>query len=154
MDFDPKRSPLSVCWFLFIAAILVGCGRPATWKMSGPNVHGSNSLASVSAFVETNGWNMCTNEGGIFWEDLNTNWVIHGLPWTTLTNSHYPALTRGGILYVLTEEGWYHEYGGVAYNPHTNPFPRAVRFFKPVGEHWYLWWQPEAMSVKGEQRYE
>src|SRR5580765_4599145 len=108
---------------LFIAVVLVGCGGPKTLKMSGPDLQGSNSLARVSAFVETNGWNMYTNEDGIFWEDLNTNWVIHALPWKTLTKDHYQALTRGGILYVLTEEGWHHEYGGVAYNPRTNQFP-------------------------------
>jgi hypothetical protein len=71
-----------------------------------------------------------------------------------LTNRQYQALTRDGILYVLTEEGWHHEYGGVAYNPHTNRFPWTVRCFKPVGAHWYVWWQPEFMSVKGKQKYE
>jgi hypothetical protein len=140
--------------FLLVAVVLVGCGGPVTWKMSGPNIHGSNSLASVSAFVATNGWNMYTNEGGIFWEELDTNWVISDLPWRSLTNRQYQALTRDGIFYALTEEGWHHEYGGVAYNPQTNRFPWTVRFFKPVGGHWYVWWQPEFMSVKGVQKYE
>ena len=84
--------------FLLVAVVLVGCGGPVTWKMSGPDNHGSNSLASVSAFVATKGWNMYTNEGGIFWEELDTNWIISDLPWRSLTNRQYRALTCGGIL--------------------------------------------------------
>ena len=136
-----------------VAALLVGCTD--TWKsVSSPDVQGSNALASVTAFVATNGWNMHTNEGCIFWEDLQTKHLITGLPWAAWKGKEFEALTRGGILYVLLDSGWHHDYSGVAYNPNTNRFPDCIRGFKPVGAHWYVWAQPEFQSVSVKGRYE
>ena len=97
-------------------------------------------MAGVSAFIATNGWNMSTNVEDLWhWEDLQLHY-IHELPWTRYKNQQFPALTHDGILYVLSNPGWHHDYGGVAYNPQTNRFPAFEGFgFKPIGGHWYVW---------------
>ena len=61
------------------ALMLAGCTE--TWKrIHGPDAQGSDALISVMSFVATNGWNMYTNEGGIFWEELESKCYISGLP--------------------------------------------------------------------------
>ena len=101
-------------------------------------------MAGVSAFITTYGWNSSTNDEDLYrWEDLQPHY-IHDLPWTRYENQQFPALTHGEILYVLSNPGWHHDYGGVAYNPQTNHFPAWEGFgFKPIGGHWYVWCIPE-----------
>jgi hypothetical protein len=108
----------------------------------------------VERFTATNGWNMYTNQGGVLWESLDTNCVIGGLPWKRWSGQQFQALTRNGILFVLLDPGWHHDYSGVAYNPQTNRFPECIRGFKPIGDHWYVWMQPEFQSAKLKQKYE
>ncbi|SRR5579862_776386 len=121
-----------------IATLLVGCNR---WDSKpGHYIEGTNAMAEVSAFIATNGWNMSTNVEDLWsWEDLHPNY-IHGCPWTKIKDQEFPAFTYGGILYVLSNPGWHHDYGGVAYNPMTNRFPTFEGFgFKSIGSHWYVW---------------
>ncbi|HWD92468.1 MAG TPA: hypothetical protein VG938_08965 [Verrucomicrobiae bacterium] len=126
-----------------IAALTVGCNR---WdRKPGRYIQGTNAMTGVSAFIATNGWTMSTNVENLWrWEDIQPHY-IHGLPWTKLKNQEFQALTYEGILYVLSNEGWHHDYGGVAYNPRTNRFPSIEEGFgfKPIGGHWYVWVIPE-----------
>jgi hypothetical protein len=50
-------------------------------------------------------------------------------------------------------EEWHHDFTGVAYNPNTNTFCSPIAGFKPVGQHWYVWAQPE-FTMKLDQIYE
>lgn len=128
---------------LFAPFVLVGCTEP--WlKVSGPDIHDSNALASVSSFIATNGWNMYTNnDHTIYWEELKPKFYISELPWKAWSGKQFQAKTRGGILYVLLGDEFHHDYYGVAYNPNTNRFDECIRGFKPIGGHWYNWAQPE-----------
>jgi hypothetical protein len=127
---------------LAIATLMVGCN---SWdSRPGHFIQGTNATAGVSAFIVTNGWNLSTNAEDLWhWEDLQPHY-IHGLPWSKYKNQKFPALTYGGILYVLSNPGWHGDYAGVAYNPQTNRFPTLDGFgFKPIGGHWYVWCLPE-----------
>jgi hypothetical protein len=130
---------------LAIAFLMVGCNR---WDSKpGHYMQGTNAMAGVSAFIVTYGWDSSTNDEDLWhWEDLQPHYV-HGLPWSKYKNQQFPALTHDGILYVLSNPGWHHDYGGVAYNPQTNRFPTLDGFgFKPIGGHWYVWCMPELLG--------
>jgi len=141
-------------WLTLIALVLqVGC-TPSWERVPSPDVKGAAGLASISNFVAVHGWTMYTNEGGIWWEELDTNITIGGLPWVELATNRYQALTREGILFILLDSTGHHDYSGVAYNPHTNYFPESIRGFKPIGDHWYVWGQPEFQSMTLMRKYE
>ena len=108
-------------------------------------------MKSVVSFIATNGWNMETNDW--LFED-GTSKMIDGLPWKRLRGHSFPAVTANGVLYVLTNPGWHHDEAGVAYNPLKNSFKSSIKGFKPVGGHWYVWFQPEFQSEKFTQKYE
>ncbi len=134
---------MSRSMFLCIAILLVGC-TPKWRRTPRPDIKGSNALASVSSFIATNGWDMFTNkEETLDWEDLEPKTYITGLPWKKWSGKQFQAKTSGGILYVLLGDEFHHDYYGIAYNPTTNHFPQYVRRFRPVGDHWYVWAQPE-----------
>lgn len=104
-----------------------------------PTLTNSSALASVNAFIATNGWNMHANSLGPF------TWVknqkpIRGLPWKVIHDREFPATTHNGILYVRFT-GWHYNDNGVAFNPKTNRFPKSILGFKPLGNHWYAWAQ-------------
>lgn len=127
---------------LAVAILMFGCNQ---WGSNpGHYVRGANAMADVSHFIATYGWNSSTNDEDLGrWEDLQPQY-IHDLPWSRLRNQQIQALTHGGILYVLSDPGWHHDYGGIAYNPQTNRFPEWDGIgFKPIGEHWYVWGIPE-----------
>jgi hypothetical protein len=143
---------VSVIGAIAVAYLLAGCGK--RWDaMSGPNIEGTNAMAAVEAFVATNGWNMQSN--GPPFEVTGRPWkLISGLPWKSLRNREFRAVTQKGILYVLSNPGWHHDSAGVAYNPQTNRFGPTIRGFKPIGGHWYVWFQPEFQSHTFTQQYE
>jgi hypothetical protein len=124
--------------------------------MSAPDVQGSNALASVSSFTATNGWDMYTNKSYcITWEDLEPKFYISGVPWKAWSGKQLQAVTSDGILLVLLGDEFHHDYYGIAYNPKTNRFDQCVRSFKPIGNHWYVWRQPEFWaSTPVDGRYE
>ena len=129
--------------FLCAAFLLFGC-EPKWTRTRPPDIKGSNALASVSHFIATNGWDMFTNkEETIYWEDLEPRLYITGLPWKKWSGKQFQAKTSGGILYVLLGDEFHHDYYGLGYNPTTNHFPEYIRWFRPVGDHWYVWSQPE-----------
>jgi hypothetical protein len=97
-------------------------------------------MDSITSFLATNGWNMST--GVLFTYGLAQTKPIHGLPWPQITNREFPAVTSGGILYVVLES-FHHIATGVAYNPGTNRFADTITGFTPVGDHWYAWAQHE-----------
>ena len=137
---------------LMVSVLLVGCG--GRWdSMSSPDISGASALVAVESFIATNGWSMQSN--GPPFELNGRQWrMIRGLPWKSLRDREYPALTQNGILYVLSKPGWHHDSAGVAYNPQTNRFGPTIRGFKPVGGHWYVWFQPEFQSETFTQQYE
>ena len=122
----------------FIAILMVGCSN--RWDDTpAPDIKGVNAMAGVSEFIAANGWNMCTNDTDLSsWEDLKPHY-IHNLPWVRYKDRQFQALTFNGVLYVLSNSGWHHDYGGVAYIPTTNNFPAIIDGFKPIGGHWYVW---------------
>ena len=123
---------------LAVTFLAVGCNQ---WERKpGHYVRSTNEMAGVSAFIAAYGWNSSTNDEDLYrWEDLQIHYA-HDLPWSKLRNQQIPALTHGGILYVLSNPGWHGDYGGVAYNPQTNRFPDWEGIgFKPIGGHWYVW---------------
>ena len=132
--------PTAIACF-FIVVLLAGC-KPSWEAMSAPDVHGTNAMAGVSSFISAHGWHMMTN-GSPFWTAPDA--PIHNLPWTSLSGHEYPAVTQDGILYI-TLGGWHHDVYGVAFNPQTNHFAPTIRAFKPIGGHWYDWFQPEFQS--------
>ena len=109
------------------------------------------ALASVHAFVATNGWNMHTGILGRF-SFVKEMKSINGLPWKEIHDREFKAVTRDGILYVVLT-GWHYNDSGIAYNPKTNRFTKSIAGFKPVGGHWYAWAQPED-PIQLEKRYE
>jgi hypothetical protein len=139
-----------------ISVIALEFAVPSWDKVSGPDIKGVSALASVSRFVATNGWNLYTNKGScITWEYLEPRYFITDLPWKASTSQRFQAVTSDGILYVLLDSGFHHDYTGVAYNPNTNRFDTCIRGFKPIGEHWYVWAQPEFwQSADLDARYE
>jgi len=106
-----------------------------------PTITGSTAMASVDAFIATNGWNMQTGSLGAF-VFVEKRQRIRGLPWQAIRDREFQAVTHDGVLYVILK-GWHHNYSGVAYNPKTNVFPRGIVGFKPLRDHWYVWAQPE-----------
>lgn len=131
---------LPVILISIVSFLYFGLYNPNRWDhVPAPNTARSGAMASVSKFIAANGWNMSTNEDDLWrWEDLNTHY-IGNLPWRRYKNEQFPALTYNGILYVLSNPGWHHDYAGVAYNPTTNEFPFELDGFKPIGSHWYVW---------------
>ena len=110
-------------------------------------------MASVQKFIAANGWNMQSN-GAPFETHGRVMGRITGLPWKSLSSQQFPAVTQNGILYVATAPGWHHDLAGVAYNPLTNKFWPTICGFKPMGGHWYVWFQPEFQSQTFAQHYE
>jgi hypothetical protein len=153
---ESVKSKMKCFAIVLMALLLVGCTK--TWeKVSAPDIHGSNALASVFSFIATNGWDTHARQTNdlIFWADEERRLYISGLPWKKWSGQSFPALTSRGILYVLLGDAFHGDYYGVAYNPNTNHFPEWIRGFKPIGGHWYVWAQPEFWySAKTDGRYE
>jgi len=120
-------------------------------EVPAPTVDGADALATVRAFVATNGWNMQTG-ALLFTYGVEKSQPLRGLPWKAVKDREFTALTHNGILYVMLS-GFHHDCNGVAYNPNTNRFPASISGFKPIGAHWYVWKQTE-ISVKDVQNYE
>jgi hypothetical protein len=120
-------------------------------EVPAPTSVGTNAMASVQAFVATNGWNMQT-AGVLFTYGIGQPSSIRGLPWEAIREREFQAVTHGGILYVVLT-AWVHDCNGVAYNPKTNGFPSTISGFKPIGQHWYAWAQREP-EMPLTQRYE
>lgn len=137
--------------FVIASVLLAGCGGGRWDSISPPDIKTPVALAAVEAFVATNGWNM-QPIGPVF--EGGAGRMIRGLPWKKLKAGEFPALSQGGVLYVLTNPGWHHDSAGVAYNPQTNNFGPNIRGFKPIGDHWYVWIQPEFQSLTFIQQYE
>ena len=133
--------------FLLVVTTFIGC-TPTWQKTSRPDIPGTNGLASVMSIVATNGWNTFsdTNEF-IFWQETQPTFYISNLPWTKWRGQQFQSLTKDGILYVLLGDAFHGDYYGVAYNPNANHFPEWIRGFKPIGDHWYVWAQPEFWST-------
>lgn len=123
-----------------VSFLYFGLYNPNHWDhVPAPNITGTGAMAGVSEFIAEHGWNMSTNVDDLWqWEDLKPNY-IRNLPWTRYKNQQIQALTYNGILYVLSDPGWHHDYAGVAYDPTTNEFPAIMDGFKPIGGHWYVW---------------
>jgi hypothetical protein len=118
-----------------------------------PTMTNSTAMIWVNAFVATNGWNMQTDTW--FWGELShpdRSKPIWGLPWTVIHYREFPAVTHEGVLYVFFE-GWNYNYSGVAFNPRTNPFAPVFHGFKPIGQHWYVWFTTDDGRM-GPQIYE
>jgi len=111
-------------------------------EVPAPTMAGPDALAAVNSFVATNGWNMQTNDCifDCITDDDNQakSKPVGGLPWTVIHEQMFPAVTRGGVLYVYFR-GFHHDGHGVAYNPQTNQFAGTIDSFKPIGQHWYVW---------------
>jgi hypothetical protein len=120
-------------------------------EVPAPTLRGTAALASVQAFVATNGWNMQTGRL-LFTYGLEKVQPIRGLPWKAIKDREFSALTHGGILYIMLS-GFHHDCSGVAFNPSTNRFPSSISGFKPIGDHWYVWKQTE-IPIEGQQKYE
>ena len=109
-----------------------------------PTMTGTNTMASVDAFIATNGWEM-QKDGAVFSAfGSSQEKPIRGLPWAAIHEREFPAVSHGGVLYVFFN-GWHHNNSGVAYNPRTNDL--VMPGFKPIGQHWYVW----ATSDTGER---
>jgi hypothetical protein len=107
-----------------------------------PTVRGSNATAEVDRFIAENGWHMLTNEW-LFLITINESGKpIKGLPWEVIRDRTFKAATVDGILYIPLRGYMPMGSSGLAYNPLTNRF-RAVRDFKPIGDHWYVWSQTD-----------
>jgi hypothetical protein len=132
--------------------LLGGCG--GTWdKMPPPNISGPGSLKGVESFIAENGWEMQPKGEGVHPEA--GNWKpVRGLPWKNLKDHEFLAVTQDGILYVASNPGWHHDWGGVAYNPEKKRFSRSIVGFKPIGGHWYVWAIPEFPDIKLAREYE
>jgi hypothetical protein len=122
-------------------------------EVPAPTSTGSNAMAAVQEFVAANGWNMETNRSLFFDDPYHSDHIkpIRGLPWKAIKDREFDALTHQGVLYVLLS-GWHHNLNGIAYNPNTNTFA-YVSGFQPIGQHWYVWAQPED-PVTLKQKYE
>ena len=109
-------------------------------EVPAPTLTNESSMASVNAFIATNGWTM---HGGNL---VPFSWVknrkpIRGLPWKENHDREFPATTHNGILYIRFT-GWHYNDNGVAFNPKTNTFAPALAF-KPLRDHWYVWMQSD-----------
>jgi hypothetical protein len=104
-----------------------------------PTLTNVSAMASVGAFVATNGWTMHTSSlGPLVW--VKNRKPIRGLPWQEIRDREFSATTHNGILYVQFT-GWHYNESGVAFNPKTNSFPKSILGFKPLTNHWYVWAQ-------------
>ncbi len=110
-------------------------------EVPAPTLTGANPMVAVHGFISTNGWNMETNGLRVV-DDSDRLRPIRGLPWAAITDREFRAVTHKGVLYVLLK-GWHHNLSGIAYNPNTNAFAPHICGFKPIGQHWYVWAQPE-----------
>ncbi len=117
-----------------------------------PTITGAEALAGVTAFISSNGWNMETNPHAVIGETTQLK-PIHNLPWKVIKNREFRAVTHNNVLYVIFCQG-HHDWSGVAYNPNTNLFAPNIIGFKPIGEHWYVWGQPEFYTHKLGEKYE
>lgn len=125
------------------------------YEVPAPTITNSSAMSSVNAFIVTNGWNMATNDDifGELFPSATPMKPIRGLPWPALKDREFMAVTHNGVFYVKFT-GWHHNYSGVAYNPNTNSFAAGIRGFKPIGNHWYAWAQPEDPADGWPQIYE
>jgi hypothetical protein len=136
---------------IFFKTFLVSPEFGLRWNdVPAPDFVDSNSMASVRLFIETNGWNMDTNK--YFYVDSKDAKLIRGLPWYSIKDREFNAVTHQGILYVLLK-GWHYNLSGIAFNPNTNNFPDSITGFQPIGAHWYAWATPED-PIKLPQIYE
>ena len=136
---------------IFFKTFLVSPEFGLRWNdIPAPDFVDSNSMTSVRLFVNTNGWNMDTNE--YFYFDSESAKPIRGLPWYSIKDREFNGITHQGILYVLLR-GWHHNLSGIAFNPNTNKFPDSINGFQPIGAHWYAWGTPED-PIKLPQIYE
>jgi hypothetical protein len=116
-----------------------------------PTITDSNAVMSVTAFIAVSGWNMETNAELVV-DGTERMKPIRNLPWVVIHSREFPAVTHNGVLYVMFG-GWHHDCNGVAYNPNTNAFAPGIQGFKHIGQHWYVWAQPE-FPTKLAQEYE
>jgi len=116
-----------------------------------PTLTNASAMASVNAFVATNGWTMQKDGFGPFMWVTNQK-PIRGLPWKEIQDREFRATTHDGILYVRFT-GWHYNDSGVAFNPKTNKFPESILGFKPLENHWYVWAQRDD-ALKMTQIYE
>ena len=124
---------------------------PYWFSTPSPTIAATNAMAAVDAFLATNGWNMSTGGVSFTWGFTERDMKpIHGLPWLEIKDREFPAVTSGGILYVLLDS-FSHIASGVAYNPKTNRFAEAISGFKPLGGHWYAWVQPDDPEARPQQ---
>lgn len=131
---------------------LTACHR--NWDaVDAPDLPGRNGRATVNKFIESYGWNM-QRSGFLFETNGKPARPIRGLPWKSLKDEQFPAVTCGGVLYVLLEKGPGANRSGVAYNPLTNLFVPSVRGYRPIGSRWYVWVQPENQTYTYLNRYE
>lgn len=131
---------------------LTACHR--NWdEATAPDITGRGSMAPVHKFIESYGWNM-QRSGFLFETNGKPARLLRGLPWKEMQDKQYPAVTYGGVLYVLLERGPGGDRSGVAYNPLTNMFVSSVRGYRPIGSRWYVWVQPENQSYTYLNRYE
>lgn len=110
------------------------------WDSIPAPVTASNRTDGVHQFVATNGWNMSSEV--LFTYGLIATKPIRGLPWPSIADREFPAVTSGGVLYVVLDS-FHHMANGLAYNPDTNRFAESITGFKPIGAHWYAWAQHE-----------
>jgi hypothetical protein len=119
-------------------------------EIPAPTINGLKGMKGIQDFVATNGWNMDTNWHGV--EGSKCMKLIQGLPWEAIKSQEFPAVSHDGILYILLK-GWHHNLSGIAYNPNTNAFASGIAGFRPIGDHWYAWAEPED-PITLVQRYE
>jgi hypothetical protein len=106
-----------------------------------PDITGSNATSTVEKFIAQYGDNMSATVVEFTYGLVKTE-RIRGLPWEKIKDREFQAVTSNGILYVALES-FAHNCGGVAYNPHRKEFNSSIKGFKPIGNHWYVWAQPE-----------
>jgi len=121
-----------------VAAAITGCGQPGWERMQNPDLKGKAAMAAIDSFAATNGWNMSQSPIQFAVYGRPHPGYLRGLPWSTLKDSSYPALTSKGIFYAALKLS-NHNVTGLAYNPNTNRFPKGVTGFKPLADHWYVW---------------
>ncbi len=136
---------------------MTACAPPPAWeRIQNPDLKGKTAMAAVDSFLATNGWSMNKSPFALFRPGGGRQGLLQGVPWSSLTNTAYVALTSNGILYVALKSS-VNGVTGVAYNPNTNRFPKEVAGFKPLADHWYAWTflaEDPATRPKLTRRYE
>jgi len=117
-----------------------------------PTLTNAAAMATVNAFIATNGWNMCTGGLGHF-AFVSEKKSLRGLPWREIRDRDFDAVTHKEILYVRLK-GWHYNDSGVAFNPKTNRFDGSIAGFKHLTNHWYVWAMPEDPDVSLAKIYE